>query len=196
MPAINQQSVPRSHVAEVVLKGDALHMAGGVPVVRFGPDVNVLAGPNGSGKSTILRVLRDRDWAQGQGCEVHRHGARNLEFVAFDGEQDNPRFKKDRGPLQFVDAVGSHGQVQRRVFKFIQERLATGTLVIMDEPEAALDIDGAWTLRKAIETRTDVQWIIASHHPVIWTMPSAQIIELHPGHVGRTLELWRRVVCG
>ena len=171
-------------------------MVGGIPLIRFGPGVNVLAGPNGSGKSTILRVLRDRDWAQSQECEVHREGDRNLEWVAFDGEQDNPRFKKDRGPLQFVDSVGSHGQVQRRVFRFLEERLAPGNLVLMDEPEAALDIDGAFSLRRMVETRSDVQWIIASHHPAIWRMPSAQIIELHPGHVGRTMELWRSAVCG
>jgi len=186
----------RPHVTNVKLAGDAKRMAGGLPMVQFSPGVNILAGPNGSGKSTIIRVIRDADWEEKTGSETNRAGNRNVEWIAFDGEQDNPRFKVGHGPLQFVDTVGSHGQVQRRVFKFLNDRISSGMLVIMDEPEAALDLDGVYYLRKIVEERTDLQWIIASHHPVLWKIGGARIVEIHPGHVDRTMTLWRRAVCG
>ena len=170
-------------------------MSGGTPEVHFSPGVNLLVGPNGSGKSTIIRVIRDADWEERTGSEVHRDGDRGVEWVAFDGEQDNPRFKRGSGPLQFVDHVGSHGQVQRRVFQFLDERLKPGMLVLMDEPEAALDIDGVNFLRSIIAKRRDLQWIIATHHPMLWKIPSARLVELHPGHVQRVMTLWRQVIC-
>ena len=186
----------RSYISKVVLAGNARAMCGGIPQVEFGPGVNVLAGPNGSGKSTVLRVLRDRDWGSKEGCEVWREGDDNLDWVAFDSEQDNARFKAGRGPLQFINTNASHGQVQRRTYGFLKERIQPGSLVMLDEPEAALDMGGIAELVAVIKARTDCQWVLATHHLAIWQMPGARIIELRQGHVAKTIAHWRTLVGG
>lgn len=185
----------RSWVEKVVLNGEARAMCGGLRQIEFSPGVNILAGPNGCGKSTILRVLRDRDWAGDQGCEVWREGDRNLEWVAFDGEQDNPRAKAGRGPLQFISHVGSHGEVQKRVYKFLNDRMKPGMAMLLDEPEVALDLDGLGGLLNFIKGRANTnQFLIASHHPLLWGIPGARIVELRPGYVQHSLARWRQLV--
>ena len=186
----------RSYIEKIVLKGLARKMCGGIPLVEFSPGINVLAGPNGSGKSTVLRVLRDRAWATREECEIWREGEENLEFVAFDSEQDNARFKPGRGPLQFISTAGSHGQVQLRTYGFLRDRISRGSLVMLDEPEAALDMAGIVNLVETIKARSDVQWILATHHPALWQIPGARIIELRPGHVQYTIAQWRALVGG
>ncbi len=186
----------KSYIIKAVLAGNARAMCGGLPMVEFSPTLNILAGPNGSGKSTILRVLRDKDWAMREGCEVWREGDDNLDWVAFDSEQDNARMHPGRGPLQLVSTVGSHGQIQRRTYGFLKERLTRGMLVMFDEPEAALDMAGMVDLVTLIKSRDDVQWILATHHPALWQIPGARIIELRPGHVQRTIAQWRALVGG
>ena len=194
MPNPAQQPATRSYIGRVVLRGLPKQMCGGLTEVTFTPHVNILAGPNGSGKSTILRVMRDRDWAQENECQSWREGEANLEWVAFDGEQDNPRFKPGRGPLQFISHVGSHGEVQKRVYAFLYERIEPGMLVMLDEPEAALDMAGISQLIAYIAQRGDVQWVIASHHPAIWKIPGARLIELRPGHVKQMIAVWQGLV--
>ncbi len=152
-----------------------------------------MVGPNGSGKSTILRVLRDRDWAAMMDCEIWKELDGNVDWVAFDGEQDNPRFRKGGGPLQFVSTVGSHGEVQKRVLAFLNGRVYPGMAVLMDEPEAALDTDGVRLLFALVQQRQDLQWIIASHHPLVWKLPGARVIELTPGHVQETMAVWKQI---
>lgn len=186
----------RSYVGKIVLSGNARVMCGGIPQVEFGPGINVLAGPNGSGKSTVLRVLRDRDWGMKEGCEVWREGDDNLDWVAFDSEQDNARFKSGRGPLQFINTNASHGQVQRRTYAFLRDRIQPGMLLMFDEPESALDMDGMADFVQTIKSRADCQWILATHHPALWQLPGARIIELRQGHVARTVAKWRALVGG
>lgn len=188
--------MPRGWTTKIVLGGVVKELCGGLREVNFGPNVNVLAGPNGSGKSTILRALRDRNWANEQGCEIWVEGEGNVDWVAFDAEQDNPRARGGTGPLQFLDHIGSHGQVQQRVWKFMDERVKPGMLVMLDEPEAAMDVDGVRRFFALVERRKDIQWIMASHHPLLWRLPNARIIELRSGHIARTMAVWREVLGG
>lgn len=169
-------------------------MCGGLQEVNFGPYLNLLAGPNGSGKSTILRVVRDETFGDNNGCQVHRTGERNLEWVAFDSEQDNTRARGGMGPLQFVNAAGSHGEVQKRTYHYISERLQPGMLMLLDEPEAAMDLDGVNRLSGIITARKDVQWVVATHSPFLWGMarlPGAKLIELRPGYVQAAMARYR-----
>lgn len=189
--------IKRSYISRVVLAHDVQRMCGGISEIKLVPNINILAGPNGSGKSTILRVIRDKDWCSNMGCEVERVGERNLEFVAFDGELDNPRAMPGRGPLQFISHVGSHGEVQKRAYSFISERLQPGMLVLLDEPESALDIVGVKKLGALIISRTDLQWIVASHSPFIWGLQQhagARLVELRPGYVQAALAQYKAMM--
>ena len=184
----------RTWVSKVVLGGLPRQMCGGLKEVTFGADVNLLVGPNGSGKSTILRVLRDKDWRDDQACDVWVEGDKNLNWVAFDAEQDNPRAKGGTGPLQFMSAVGSHGEVQRKVFEFIDARIRPGMQVMLDEPDVAMDIDAVRRFFGLVQKRSGIQWVIATHHPLLWRLPGARVIELRPGHIQRTVALWRESI--
>lgn len=189
--------MPRSFLSKVILAGDAAQMCGGLREVNFGPYLNILAGPNGSGKSTILRVVRDDTFGDNNGCQVHRTGEANLEWVAFDGEMDNPRAKHGQGPLQFVNSAGSHGEVQKRTYAYIGDRLRPGMLMLLDEPEAAMDLDGVNRLSALITKRRDVQWVVATHSPFLWGMArleGARLIELKGGYVQAAMSRYRSMM--
>ena len=93
-----------------------------------------------------------------------------------------------------MNQVGSHGEVQRRVFAFIDARVRPGTLVLLDEPEAAMDPEGVRLFFALVTKRKDVQWVMASHSPLLWRLPNARVIELRPGYVERTRALLRQAV--
>lgn len=180
-PAVN-----RGWIDHLVLKGPISRAVSNRTQLAFSPGINVLVGPNGSGKSTVLRIIRDRDWAKRHGCQIWREGPGdrngNVPWVAFDGEQDNPRAKHGMGPYQFVNVDGSHGQVQRRVYAFLTSRIERGCVVLLDEPEVGLDMDGVDAMIRLITSRTDCQWIIASHDFQVWAIPGGQVVELVPGY--------------
>jgi len=199
----SQQIMSRGYLSRVVLNGLPKQMCHGITQIDFGPGINVLAGPNGSGKSTILRVVRDRDWRDENGCEVWKegvNGSTNVEWVAFDAEQDNPRYKAGRGPFQFTNTIGSHGEANRKVYKFLTDRIEPGMCVLLDEPEAALDTGGVRYMLQLILGRQDVQWIMASHHTLVWQVAmrqqGARVVNLVPDYIEQMLQAERQMLSG
>ncbi|MBA3339026.1 MAG: AAA family ATPase [Geodermatophilaceae bacterium] len=175
--------------------------------------VTILVGENGSGKSTVVEAVagawrrgltaavhhwgpdpgvEDADltthlfltapWPRAQGgCflraeSMHRHFA-NLdaeqdELRAFDGHRLNTR---------------SHGE---SFLAFIESRLTERGLWILDEPEAALSFRSCLRLLSLFDAlrAQGSQILLATHSPVLASLPGARILELGPA--GMTEREW------
>lgn len=156
--------------------------------LNFAPGMNTLVGPNGSGKSTIIKAL-----LQGTDC--------NLEFrwtdlrQQFDTELMNPRVASNpvQTPSEMImrlrGSFSSHGQM-------LLDCLSTvlcgppGMTLLIDEPEAGLDVNSLHRIKKIMDTTCNngYQIIVASHHPVFWF--NTHIIELESGYTEHSLSLF------
>lgn len=187
----------------------------GIPLTR----VTLLAGPNGSGKSTALDALRDlvfghgRTW-QGHDIPVQVEGTCQALFF-LSSEFDNPRLHSLRGPdgrpkhtqrftpietIRCLDAGEmSHGQSNYREMEgaFTDDRF---DVVVMDEPENALDLDGLGWLASQIRT-TEKQVIVATHNPILLSLMnepggSVQVFGTNPEYATRVLDVYGQVIAG
>ncbi len=172
--------------------------------IGFPGPVTFFIGENGTGKSTLLRAIaraadihiweehegtRDRanpfeemlhksirlEWTDGRvpgsyfASEIFRHFAEVLDEWSF----------ADPGCLSYVGdgspLVKSHGESH---MSFFSRRFARKGLYLMDEPENALSpkrqLELLCLLRRFVE-RGDVQFIIATHSPIILAYPDAAI---------------------
>lgn len=146
--------------------------------VCFQPGVNLLIGPNGSGKSTICRSISKKPHSPDVSFEVS-----SGKILFFDFERDNPRLK------HWVDSAAdiavrmmSHGQVVRELIKKLADAEdIKDQAIIIDEPEAALDIDGIEGLIQALKTSVAHQIIVATHCPFLILRPEFHCVELVEG---------------
>lgn len=174
-------------------------MCSGHTRIEFASGINVLVGPNGSGKSTILSsLLKAGTGNKNPDFKIETDGAGKV--IHFDTERGNPRtanrLRDDSGIYaQVAMMFSSHGQsvrpiVTRGLTEAIDKNDGSNTLALIDEPEAAMDIDGVdafiQTLCKLLEEKP-VQFVVASHSPLIWRTPKANVIELVPGYINRAM---------
>jgi predicted ATPase len=141
--------------------------------------VTFFCGPNGSGKSTVLDALRDLiqgDYRDRESAPVLPVGGANtIHVVSF--EKDNLRVLSGANVESFLVAQSmilrerSHGQSNFGMLQRFMDDPALEVLVL-DEPESALDLDGILWLRQALETTTK-QVIIATHSILLLTMPKS-----------------------
>lgn len=186
-----------------------------IPLTR----ITLLAGPNGSGKSTALDALRElvfghgHTW-QGRDIPVHVEGTCQALFF-LSSELDNPRLLSLRGPdgrpkhtqlfsppeaIRCMDAREmSHGQSNYRELEgaFTDDRF---DVIVMDEPENALDLDGLGWLACQIRS-TKKQVIVATHNPILLTLMSApggsvQVFGANPDYATRVLNVYGQVAAG
>ncbi|MCK5580334.1 MAG: AAA family ATPase [Candidatus Omnitrophica bacterium] len=161
--------------------------------VAFSPGLNTVVGPNGSGKSSLLKAIYDcPDCKKKNNDETRYH--------YFDSEAMNPHrseehFKGIAGSVIRVRAMfSSHGETMRDVLRFMNFK--PGDCLLLDEPEAGHDLKWIIKIRKGLDkiAQTGCQVIVASHHPVFFN--DMNIIELKRDYVNKTLEKFKRVVCG
>jgi predicted ATPase len=195
----------------------------GLAKIRFG-QVTLLAGDNGSGKSTIIEAL-----AVGSGFNAEG-GGRNLQFKTYEthsGLFENLELIWNQRPKwgwflraetfygmathiatddpvdgitrMFPDLHGeSHGE---SFLDLALSRFGGAGLYLLDEPEAALSLQGQLKLLRLIHESCSrgAQYIIATHSPVLMAFPGATIVEFdsdgpHTVAYDQVLavELWRR----
>lgn len=191
--------------------------------VRFGA-VTVLVGDNGTGKSTIVEAIAVASGFNAEG------GSRNLRFAthqthstlhehlvlrwskrpswgwflraeSFYGmathiAKDDPGFGV--GAL-FPDLHGeSHGE---SFLDLALSRFLRPGLYLLDEPEAALSLQGQWKLLRIMQAAVDAgaQFILATHSPALMAFPDACLYELDESGVRlvayddlTVVRLWRR----
>jgi predicted ATPase len=172
--------------------------------IEFSRPVTFFIGENGTGKSTLLRAIarsctihiweehegsRDRrnlyedllhqslrmEWTDGKvpgsffASEIFRHFAEILDAWSM----------ADPGCLKYFSndslVVKSHGQSH---MTFFENRFRRKGLYLLDEPENALSpkrqLELLRLLREFIK-RGDVQFIIATHSPILLAFPDAEI---------------------
>jgi predicted ATPase len=172
--------------------------------LAFTTPVTFLIGENGTGKSTLLQAIARGSgihiWEEREGRrdtknlhEDQLHQSIRIEWT--DGKVTGSFFaselfrhfaealdqwgKADAGCLDYFGSksliVKSHGQSH---MAFFEHRFARKGLYLLDEPENALS--PKWQLEllrllRRFSQRGDVQFIIATHSPILLALPGAEI---------------------
>lgn len=169
--------------------------------------VTFLVGANGSGKSTLLEAIAVHQGLNAEGgsqnmmfetrantvSTLHKHlrvqrNAKprtkfflraesyfNVATKLEDYFEDEPKeLKKVYGGSPHT---WSHGE---SFLKLVRNRFFPGGLFFLDEPEAALSVEGEFELLKmmAMHVKKGSQLLIATHSPILTAMPGARILQL------------------
>ena len=159
----------------------------------------ILVGENGSGKSTILEAVA---MAYGLNTEGGSTGARFSTWTSESSLHWNLRLVRGGGAARwgyFVRAETMHS-----LFTYLQthdeptdfhrrshgeafwdlldsRRLSDGGLLVLDEPEAGLSFTAQLRLVALLHELGDLpgaQLLVATHSPILASVPNAQVIEL------------------
>lgn len=131
--------------------------------------INLLVGPNGSGKSTALTAINEYLTGSGQGVT---------------GYQSNPAWPSVYHSSEGYNVGHSEGNRLGGTYQSFGQRLAhllnevrhihDPHIIMLDEPETALDFDTMYEFCRYISTNaTKHQWIIATHHPLMFSLNNA-----------------------
>lgn len=177
-----------------------------IPLTR----VTLFCGPNGSGKSSAITafeefVLNLREQWTKETAPVLVQGEVTGSVMFFSMEADNPRTKRlDSDELaavaQHVNAqYVSHGQSNYDMLAGMLGNPRFDVLVL-DEPEAALDLDGLLWLREQLLITTQ-QVILATHSPILLSMMgtrgvSSQSFGANADYDSRVLASYLKVLQG
>lgn len=175
-----------------------------IPLTR----VTMLAGPNGSGKSTVLDALQElvlnpmkKEWTRANAPILVDGDCQAVFCLNF--EKDNPRTADSRHLKgeAFGDALisrfRSHGQSN---YQMLRGSLASDMfdVMVLDEPECALDLDGLLMLRTEL-LKTEKQIIMATHSPMLLSLYSSPGVSVQafgpePDYVHRVLRNYRDAI--
>jgi predicted ATPase len=172
--------------------------------IEFTRPITFFIGENGTGKSTLLRAIARTcaihiwEEREGKNDPVNRYEDllhQSVRITWTDGKVTGSFFaseifrhfagvidewsKADPGSLDYFSdgslVVRSHGQSH---MKFFETRFKRKGLYLLDEPENALSprmqLELLRLLRQ-LSTRGDVQFIIATHSPILLACPDAEI---------------------
>lgn len=177
-----------------------------LPRIEFTSPVVFFVGANGSGKSTLLEALAVHQGLNPEGgsqnmtfetrpgtvSELHsdltveRSGKPRTRFFLraesyfnvatkledyFEGEASELKRTYGGTPHDW-----SHGE---SFLKLIQNRFFPGGLFFLDEPEAALSVQGELSMMRLLldQVRAGSQFFIATHSPILTAFPGAQILQ-------------------
>lgn len=174
--------------------------------LRFRTPVTLLAGDNGSGKSTLVEGIAVAAGFNPEGGTTSFNFATRASESSLGGQLTLVRTagRKPRtgfflraesyynvateierlGVLDSYGGVSPHQRSHGESFLDLADhRFGPGGLYLLDEPEAALSVQGclALLLRIANLVAAGSQFLIATHSPVLLACPGATILEIQPG---------------
>jgi len=180
-----------------------------VPLTR----VTFLCGPNGSGKSTFVDGITElihgqpsfleREWTRENAPALVEGTGKAV--LTFSFEKDNPRTARGHNvsagvaATMFFAGQQSHGQSNyaHLGWAFAHEDF---DVMVLDEPEAALDLDGLLWLRGMLLS-TSKQVILATHSVLLLSLHekpdvSVQLFGTEPNYVSRLIASYQAAVTG
>jgi predicted ATPase len=172
--------------------------------------VTLLAGDNGSGKSTLLEAIAVAAGFNPEGGTTSFNFATRASESSLGGHLTlvRPPGRRPRtgfflraesyynvateierlGVLRSYGGVSPHQRSHGEAFlDLANHRFGPGGLYLLDEPEAALSVQGclALLLRIADLVAAGSQFVIATHSPILLACPDATILEIGPdGGIG------------
>jgi predicted ATPase len=169
--------------------------------LTLGPGVTFLVGENGSGKSTLVEGIavaagfnaegRSSESALGGALRLGRAPGRERSSFFLRAESyynvatEIERLDAEPGLggklLPVFGGTSAHDRSHGQSFlDLLLHRFRPGGLYLLDEPEAALSIQGclAALLRIHDLVRQGSQFLIATHSPVLLAVPDARILEI------------------
>ncbi|MBB2948237.1 putative ATPase [Actinoplanes lutulentus] len=178
----------------------ALHTRGGL---RLPTPVTLLAGDNGSGKSTLIEAIAVAAGFNPEGGTTAFNFATRATESTLGGHLTlsrvpgrKPRtgfflraesFYNVATEIDQLGATGSYGGTSlhershgESFLDLATHRFGPGGLYLLDEPEAALSVNGclALLLRIAELTALGSQFVIATHSPILLACPDSAIFEI------------------
>lgn len=171
-------------------------------------------GENGSGKSTLLEAIAESYGfgREGGSRSFYRETTESVQSVAPLSKALRTAFSKRTGQgfylraesffnvatqidqLDLLDAYGNvslHQQSHGESFlALLQNRFGRKGFYILDEPEAALSPQRQLTmlavLRNLLDHNEEIQFLIATHSPILLAYPDAQILSFDDGVIHET----------
>ncbi|MFE2489450.1 AAA family ATPase [Streptomyces mirabilis] len=173
------------------------------------PAVTFLVGDNGSGKSTLIEALATAAGFNAEGgSRSFRFASRATESNLGDhltlcwNRRPRTGFflraesfynvateieRLDEGSGELTRAYGgrslherSHGQ---SFLDLVHHRFGPNGLYVLDEPEAALSVQGCLAMMVRIREllQQGCQFVVATHSPILLAMPDARILQIESG---------------
>lgn len=179
--------------------------------LQISSQVCFFVGENGAGKSTLLEAIADhygfgleggnRNFSSKTTASVNSihplSGALRLSFTNRTGAGFYLRAESFFNVASYVDQVGGsgsyggkslHGQSHGESFlALLQHRFGRSGFYILDEPEAALSpqrqLGFLVLLHDLLAGNGNIQFLIATHSPILLAYPGAQILSFDGGDV-------------
>ena len=173
--------------------------------LRFPTPVTLLTGDNGSGKSTLIEAIAVAAGFNPEGGTTSFSFATRASESSLGGHLTlvRPPGRRPRTgfflraesyynvatEIERLEVLGSYGGVSphqrshgESFLDLANHRFGPGGLYLLDEPEAALSVQGclALLLRITDLVAAGSQFLIATHSPILLACPDATILEITP----------------
>lgn len=166
-----------------LLNKNLVGRCGGRELFNFKPGINILAGPNGSGKSTLLRAIMKSSNSTRLSTNVAHIEISDPRFpmpLLYHSSEEVVKSEdtnKGSNLLSLQANAESHGQTLSKYLIGL-ENLIDPSIVLIDEPETALDLDHLLGFAETLQAKVaeGMQFVIATHHPVLWMMDNVNFL--------------------